>query len=340
MSVSRLPRLTRFLRSMHTEGRQIDRQGPSTSPQSHTHIPPSVNAVHPPIPTPEIIDTSPFVESSRPTHTSKGKSIPRRPARQIPVSLPNGDPEPPSYPPPKEYFDTLEENRQAKHPLWQFFHVPSTGVGRLKEDAAPPQSMGSLETLLNEAENLHSGRSWTAAELRQKSFKDLHTLWYVLLKERNVLATQKEERRRLNIGQRVDGDLITKRAFRCRKTMARIKYVLNERRLGLIAAAGPQLVRQVEPTFVPWSASATTDPAGATAAIRGEIEAPLRVLRGKVRKGRAAAAGAADESFIEDEVVNEEEVESRDEGFGGGKEAEEFVKEVEVKEDGKVEKKD
>jgi large subunit ribosomal protein L47 len=43
------------------------------------------------------------------------------------------------------------------------------------------------------------GRSWTAAELRRKSFKDLHTLWYVLLRERNLLATQRHEAGRLNI---------------------------------------------------------------------------------------------------------------------------------------------
>ncbi|KAJ7644142.1 mitochondrial 39-S ribosomal protein L47 (MRP-L47)-domain-containing protein, partial [Roridomyces roridus] len=68
------------------------------------------------------------------------------------------------------------------------------------------------------------GRSWEASELRLKSFKDLHTLWYVLLRECNLLATQREEMRRMGV-------LKERITNRCRKSMARIKGVMNERRL-------------------------------------------------------------------------------------------------------------
>lgn len=68
------------------------------------------------------------------------------------------------------------------------------------------------------------GRAWKADELRIKSFEDLHSLWFVLLKERNLLATQKAEAQRL--GQRWFG---ASRVFKTKLSMARIKTVLLER---------------------------------------------------------------------------------------------------------------
>ncbi|KAI8137509.1 mitochondrial 39-S ribosomal protein L47 (MRP-L47)-domain-containing protein [Fennellomyces sp. T-0311] len=72
-----------------------------------------------------------------------------------------------------------------------------------------------------------TGRAWKASELRLKSFDDLHKLWYVLLKERNVLATQREEAKRLGINEQIWTN--AGRLKKCQKSMARIKFVLNER---------------------------------------------------------------------------------------------------------------
>ncbi|XP_004708744.1 39S ribosomal protein L47, mitochondrial isoform X2 [Echinops telfairi] len=45
-------------------------------------------------------------------------------------------------------------------------------------------------------ENVKSGASWTCQQLRNKSNEDLHKLWYVLLKERNMLLTLEQEAKR------------------------------------------------------------------------------------------------------------------------------------------------
>ncbi|XDC70424.1 hypothetical protein R6Z07F_001597 [Ovis aries] len=45
-------------------------------------------------------------------------------------------------------------------------------------------------------EKVKSGASWTCQQLRNKSNEDLHKLWYVLLKERNMLLTLEQEAKR------------------------------------------------------------------------------------------------------------------------------------------------
>ncbi|EKM49520.1 uncharacterized protein PHACADRAFT_265045 [Phanerochaete carnosa HHB-10118-sp] len=106
----------------------------------------------------------------------------------------------------------------SNHGLYGFFR-------RIEKDGQVEYE--TLQT--REHANLGSSRPWSAAELRRKSFKDLHTLWYVLLRERNLLATQQEEGRRLGIfASRMSTSV---QSHKVRKSMARIKYVINERRL-------------------------------------------------------------------------------------------------------------
>lgn len=75
-------------------------------------------------------------------------------------------------------------------------------------------------------EHFTAGRAWKAWELRQKSWDDLHGLWYVLLKEKNLLYSQKAM-------VRTEGKPFpnSNRIPKVKQSMCRIKHVLTERAL-------------------------------------------------------------------------------------------------------------
>ncbi|KAG0224743.1 mitochondrial 39-S ribosomal protein L47 (MRP-L47)-domain-containing protein [Mortierella sp. GBAus27b] len=123
-------------------------------------------------------------------------------------------------------------------------------LNRIKQVAFRPRGVEEFfensQTL--PTEKSWTGRAWRASELRIKSFDDLHKLWYVLLKERNLLATQKEEARRFHVPKQYFSN--KGRRVKCQKSMARIKFVLNERRLAWVEAQKLQKLANAEQSAV------------------------------------------------------------------------------------------
>ncbi|KAL1023354.1 hypothetical protein UPYG_G00039650 [Umbra pygmaea] len=69
-----------------------------------------------------------------------------------------------------------------------------------------------------------SGAPWTAKQLRTKSNEDLHKLWYVLLKERNMLLTIEQESRRQCLSMPSP-----ERLKKVERSMKRLDTVVKER---------------------------------------------------------------------------------------------------------------
>lgn len=77
-----------------------------------------------------------------------------------------------------------------------------------------------------------TGREWSCADLRLKSFDDLHKLWFVLLKERNMLFTHQQFCKSSMIQMQNP-----ERFHKVKKSMAHIKRVLHERHLAVKEAS-------------------------------------------------------------------------------------------------------
>ncbi|KAL9026270.1 MAG: hypothetical protein Q9196_005039 [Gyalolechia fulgens] len=115
------------------------------------------------------------------------------------------------YPLPQPVTDPTKRSKVAvddNHGLWGFFRSEKKALNTPEEDNA-------------------FGRPWVVEELRHKSWEDLHLLWWVCCKERNILATQAYERARLKAGY---GDAESQeRARAVRQTQKAIKHALTER---------------------------------------------------------------------------------------------------------------
>ncbi|KAL8954669.1 MAG: hypothetical protein Q9183_006990, partial [Haloplaca sp. 2 TL-2023] len=131
----------------------------------------------------------------------------------------------------------LDSTRRSKvdvdenHGLWDFFR-PDKNALPTPEDTAK------------------YGRPWVVEELRHKSWEDLHSLWWICCKERNLLATQKYERDRIKAGygeaEILDRDRVV------RLTQKAIKHALTERYYAFeearrVAVADPEVNLDAEP---------------------------------------------------------------------------------------------
>ncbi|KAJ7324747.1 hypothetical protein JRQ81_017767 [Phrynocephalus forsythii] len=90
-------------------------------------------------------------------------------------------------------------------------------------------SRHGLEEFFDDPKNwgkpkVKSGDSWTVEQLRGKSSEDLHKLWYVLLKERNMLLTLEQEAKRQTVPMPSP-----ERLDKVKESMERMDLVIKER---------------------------------------------------------------------------------------------------------------
>ncbi|KAK7354188.1 hypothetical protein VNO80_19647 [Phaseolus coccineus] len=103
-------------------------------------------------------------------------------------------------------------------------HYATTAPAGGREVLNPLQEFFEADRSPDDDKPVVYGRGWKASELRLKSWDDLHKLWYVLLKEKNMLMTQRQMLNAQNL--RFPNP---ERISKVRKSMCRIKHVLTER---------------------------------------------------------------------------------------------------------------
>jgi hypothetical protein len=84
-----------------------------------------------------------------------------RPPRTIPVTGPNGYPEPTTVPITPEYLEMLNDpaNKTTPHPLWKFFTLTFSGSHGYSKDEESFHDMGSLPRLMAKPEDAEAVRA-------------------------------------------------------------------------------------------------------------------------------------------------------------------------------------
>jgi len=105
---------------------------------------------------------------------------------------------------------------------------PCRFASSLPEDGPPLDSQKGVLEFIDSGQGAgatRNGRSWRTSELRLKSYDDLHRLWFILLKERNILLTEKAWCK-TNARHWVNGQ---SNLYKVKRSMARVKGVVGER---------------------------------------------------------------------------------------------------------------